>query len=97
MQAILKNSTVSVTSDQVWCDLAGETAILDLKSGQYYGLNTVGARIWELLQDSRTVTELLDVLLSEFDVEALSCERDLFTLLGDLHNKGLIEVKDAPA
>ncbi len=83
------------TKEQVSCDLAGETAILDLKSGQYYGLNPVGARIWALIQESKSVTEVLNIILDEYDVETSSCERDLFALLEELQGKGLVDVKDA--
>jgi hypothetical protein len=97
MNSIMKDSIITVAKEQVSCDLAGETAILDLKSGQYYGLNPVGARIWELLQESRSVTDVLTSILDEYDVEAESCERDLLALLEELHGKGLLDVKDAPA
>ena len=94
---ISKDSIISVIKEQVSCDLAGETAILDLKSGEYYGLNPVGARVWDLIQESKRVTDLLNIILDEYDVAAESCERDLIALLTELHGKGLVEVKDASA
>ncbi len=94
MNAISKSSVIAVVKDQVSCDLAGEAAILDLKSGQYYGLNPVGARIWNLIQEPKSVTEVLHTLLEEYDVESESCERDLLAVLGELETKGLIEVKN---
>jgi hypothetical protein len=95
MNAITKDSIITIAKEQVSCDLAGEKAILDLKSGQYYGLNPVGTRIWDLVQVSRSVNEVLSILLDEFDVEAEACTRDLFALLEELQVKGLVEVKDA--
>jgi hypothetical protein len=94
---ISKDSIVTVTKEQVSCDLAGETAILDLKSGEYYGLNPVGARVWDLIQETRRVTDVLRIILDEYDVAAESCERDLLALITELHGKGLVEVKDAAA
>ena len=91
---ILGSSVVVAVSGQVSCDLAGETAILDIKSGIYYGLNAVGTRIWNLIQEPRIVTEVRDVLLEEYDVEPDCCERDLLALLQELAAKGLIEIKD---
>ena len=96
MNSIMKVSIITVAKEQVSCDLAGETAILDLKSGQYYGLNPVGTRIWELIQESRSVTEVLSIILDEYDVEAQACERDLIAVIEELHGKGLLEVKDEP-
>jgi hypothetical protein len=50
---IAKTSTVVAAKDQVSCDLAGEAVILNLKSGIYYGLNPVAARVWSLIQRAR--------------------------------------------
>jgi hypothetical protein len=83
-----------VSKDQISCDLAEETAILDVKLGIYYGLNTVGTRIWKLIQEPRPVYEVRDALLEEYEVEPERCERDVFALLQELASKGLIEIKD---
>jgi hypothetical protein len=49
-KTVSRTSTARATRDQVSSDLKGEVAILDLKAGVYYGLDAVGARVWELLQ-----------------------------------------------
>ncbi len=51
-----------------------------LLSGVYYGLNAVGASIWNLLQQPRTVSEIRDAILGEYEAEPQQCERDLLTL-----------------
>ena len=79
--------------DQVSSDLGGEVAILDLKAGVYYGLDAVGARIWSLIQEPRTVNEIRNILLEEYEVEPERCERDLLVLLQRLADEGLIEVE----
>ena len=57
------DSIVVATENQVSSDLGDETAILGLKSGVYYGLDPVGARIWSLLQEEKTVAQIKTVLL----------------------------------
>jgi hypothetical protein len=86
-------STVVSAKDQVSSDLGGEVAILDLKAGVYYGLDAVGARIWSLIQEPRTVNEIRDILLEEYEVEPERCERDLLVLLQRLADEGIIEVE----
>ena len=83
-----------VSKDSLSSDLGDEIAILNLKGGAYYGMNTVGARIWSLIQEPKIVEEICRVLVNEYDVEPHRCERDLIQLLQDLANEGLIEVKD---
>lgn len=90
-------TTVVASQDQVFCDLAGEAAILNLKNSVYYGLDPVGARIWALVQEPVTVSSIRDVILREYDVERHQCEHDLLDLLQKLAAQGLIAVKSAPA
>ncbi|MEJ2600005.1 MAG: PqqD family peptide modification chaperone [Anaerolineales bacterium] len=92
------NTTVVASTDQVSGELQeGDLAILNLKDGVYYGLNSVGSRIWALLQAPVTVMELRDALLAEYDVDVDDCTRELVALLNDLSNKELIEVHAAGA
>jgi hypothetical protein len=90
------SSTVVAVKHQVSCDLAGDAAILDMKSGIYYGLNPIGALIWQLVQAPQTVNAIRDVILREYDVEPVRCEEDLLTLLQELASRGLIEVRNEP-
>jgi len=85
-------SLIVATQHQVSSDLADEAVILDMPSGTYYGLNAVGASIWKLIQVPKTVHQLQEALLEEYEVDADTCEGDLLALLNDLQNKGLIEV-----
>lgn len=86
------NSLIVVSKDQVSCELADEVAILSLKDHIYYGLNPVGARVWQLLQKQMTLAALFDTLLSEYDVDANHLERDLNDLLNTLAQQGLVEI-----
>jgi hypothetical protein len=85
------NSRIVVTRDQVSCDIGGETAILNLGSGVYYGLDDVGSRIWDLIQKPKTIAELETLLLEEYDVEADRIASDLRELCEKLASARLIE------
>jgi len=89
------HSIVVASPEQVSCPLGDESAILNLKNTVYYGLNSVGARVWELLQQPRSVGEIREAMLEEFEVEAERCERDLLDLLEKMRSEGLIEVQSA--
>ncbi len=91
---ISDRTVVVVAKDQVSCDLAGEAAILNIKSGVYYGLDPVGARIWSLMQEPRAVVDIRNAITDEYDVEPDQCASDLASLLDKLLAEGLIEVKD---
>lgn len=89
-------SIVVAAAEQVSCRLGEESAIFNLKNSVYYGLDTVGARVWTLLQEPRTIGELRDTLLGEYEVEAERCEQDLLGLLEKMRGEGLIEVRGVP-
>lgn len=94
MANISKETIVAAAPEQVSCDLAGEAAILDLKSGIYYGLDAVGARIWELIQQPKAVSEIHQALLEEYEVESERCLSDLLNILQSLSDNKLIEVRE---
>jgi hypothetical protein len=100
MELLVRKAMVSMTSSvmaakgQVSSDLGGEVAILNLEAGTYYGLDSVGARVWSLIQEPITVEEIRTNLVSEYDVDPDQCERDLITLLQRLADEGLVEVRD---
>lgn len=89
-------ATVIATARQVSADLSGEAVVLHLDRGVYYGLNSVGARIWQLVQSPITVDGIVRTLLAEYEVERERCEADVQDLLARLSEAGLVEVHDAP-
>jgi hypothetical protein len=90
-------SIVVAAKDQVSCDLQGEAAILNLANGIYYGLDSIGAQVWTLLQQPRRVQEIREAVLRDYEVEPERCHTDLLALLERLRAEGLIEVRDGPA
>jgi Coenzyme PQQ synthesis protein D (PqqD) len=91
------HSVVAASSGQVSCPLGEESAILNLSSSIYYGLDSVGTMVWNMLRQPRSVGDIRDALLDEYDVDASRCERDLFELLLRMRDEGLVEVRVTPA
>ena len=87
------DSIVSVAPEQLSCALGEESAILNLKNTVYYGLDPVGTRIWNLIQQPISVRELKGRLMDEYEVDADRCEGDLLSLLETMRNEGLIRVE----
>ncbi len=91
---ISDSSIVVADREQIFSDIGGEAVILHLKTGIYHGLNEIGARIWTLIQEPKSVKDIQRILLEEYEVEVERCDRDLIALLKDLLAAGLIEVKN---
>jgi hypothetical protein len=69
-----------------------ETVILDLGSGTYFGLDPVGARIWQLIGERMTLGEICDTMLDEYDVSREQLERDVLDLADKLLEQKLISL-----
>ena len=67
-----------------------ETVILDLASGTYFGLDPVGARIWQLMGEGRTLAEISETMLDEYEVERAQLGADVLRLTGELLERGLV-------
>ena len=84
---------VKPSEDVVWRNLQGESVLLDLKSGVYFGLDAVGTRIWTLLQAHRDLQAVLQELLCEYEVSEEKCASDLLDLVSALAEKGLVQTQ----
>lgn len=87
---------VSATSQQVSTDLNGERCILHTRTGQYYSLNPVGARVWELVSEPLKVSDVCDRIQREYDVDRATCEKDVIELLESLCEADLVDVRIEP-
>lgn len=91
----LEDSVVASRSTQLSTDLGGEFVILSLIDEVYYGLDGVGARVWELIQEPRTVASVAQSIRDEYDVDADRCASDIRNLLADLAERSLVEISPA--
>ena len=93
----LNKLAVTIPQEVLFQDLGAETVLLNVATGKYHGLNGVGSRIWELIQESNPMETVLATLLDEFEVSSETLENDLSQFLGVLQSKGLIEIHAANA
>jgi len=82
--------------DDVLAQEAGDTVILlTPDSGEYFTLNEVGGRIWELADGSRSVADIAGVLAAEYEAPADEIGADALEVLGELADARL--VSDGPS
>lgn len=91
---ITVQSTVIVAPGLTAAHLGDEAVLLDANSGRYYGLNELGARIFELAKSATSVEAIRDALLQEYKVEADRLEADLVAFLQEMEDRELIHVTD---
>ena len=83
---ITKNTEIDDT------DLDGEKVMMNLDKGQYFMMNEVGSRIWELIEGNTPIVNIIETLTNEYDVDEETCENTVMEFLGRLKNADLIKV-----
>jgi Coenzyme PQQ synthesis protein D (PqqD) len=68
----------------------GEAVLLDIESGAYFSLNSVGSRIWELCDGTRSTAEIVSVICDEFDVAEDVALADAQEILDELEKEKLV-------
>lgn len=69
---------------------AGQVVLLDLDGGQYYALDEVSGRIWDLCDGSRDVSTLVSEICRDYDAPAESVEEDVLAFLGEMVEEKLV-------
>ncbi|HET6955854.1 MAG TPA: PqqD family protein [Vicinamibacterales bacterium] len=92
MTASLDRS-VRVGKDVMFRELDGEAVLLNLESGKYYGLDPVGSRIWQFVQQTPLLRSVWQSMQDEFDAPADTLHTDLLTFIDELSGEGLITLQ----
>lgn len=72
-------------------DLEGEAVLLDINTGLYYGLSSVGARIMTMLKEPVRVSSIVETLLQEYDVDVHQLRSDIIGFLLEMEDRKLIQ------
>ena len=83
---------VVVPPDVLIRELDGEAVLLNLASESYFGLDEVGARMWQVLTTSESIETAQAQLLAEYEVEPERLRQDLLALVTQLAGHGLVEL-----
>ena len=89
---MMDNTVLTVSKDVLFQEVSGETVLLDLASEQYFGLDEVGTRVWQLVNEGKSLEAMVEVLLGEYEVERERLEGDVRALLESLLEAGLVEM-----
>ena len=87
---MISTDKIIVSSQAIARQVGDETVILHLGSGTYFGLDAVGARVWQLMGEGKSLDEICDVVLDEYDVSREDLERDITSLIKDLLAQDLV-------
>jgi predicted PhzF superfamily epimerase YddE/YHI9 len=83
----------TVASDVLWNEVEGELVLLDLNSEKYFGLDETGTAIWKAVTRAPTIEDAYQELSAIYEVEREELRADLKSLLQELIDRGLLEIR----
>lgn len=86
------DSRVRRNPDILTAVIDDEIVMMSADQGQYFGLNTIGAYIWNMTEDPVPVEKLIAMLCQSYDVSAETCKDDTLPFLNNMIDSGLMEV-----
>jgi hypothetical protein len=89
--AVSFTDRVRVAPDVLFRLVGEEGVLVNLRTELYFGLNPVGARMWNVLSSANTIQAAYEELLQEYEVEPAQLRADLEELIEQLLGQKLIE------
>lgn len=86
------SSKIAIPDQVIYSQVAGELVLLNLNSGKYYGLDEVGARMYNLLVEYGCLEPAYQTLLAEYDVDGERLQSDLIHLVDHLVENKLLQI-----
>lgn len=83
---LIRRSAAPLTAE-----VDGELVMLDPQSNAYFGLDAIGHRIWRLLEHPTTIEAMVSALVAEYDIDSLTCDHDVSSLVDEMIEAGLVE------
>jgi hydroxymethylpyrimidine pyrophosphatase-like HAD family hydrolase len=88
----IDNDTIIVQAEGIDAtDLNGEKVMMNLDKGQYFALNQVGSRIWDIINKPASVKEITDTLIKEYDIDEETCKSSVITFLEGMNDVEIIK------
>ncbi|NJD90496.1 MAG: lasso peptide biosynthesis PqqD family chaperone [Geobacter sp.] len=85
-------STISQIDDIVASDIEDEKVMMSIEKGEYFGLEPIGSRIWEMMATPVKVSAIIDAMLNQYDIDRQTCENDVLKFLSELNDAGIIRI-----
>lgn len=92
MNKIGLNSCISRKPDLIATDMDGDTVMMSIEHGAYYGVGGVGSRVWELIESPVTVDQIIQTICAEYEVGQVQCQEDMLFFLHELEKNELVTV-----
>ena len=85
--------TVLARADElIEAEIDGDTVMMSIERGEYYGLDTIGSEIWKMLATPLSVAAICETMITRYEVAPEQCQRDVIAFLDDLVSDGSLHI-----
>lgn len=89
---INRDSKVVIGKSVSTSEIDNEKVMIDFETGKYFMIKGVGNDIWERVQSEISVDDLISSLLSEYEIDEPTCEKQVIAFLDKLNEYGFLKV-----
>ncbi|MES2355952.1 MAG: lasso peptide biosynthesis PqqD family chaperone [Pseudomonadota bacterium] len=90
MNALTLDTKVLRNPDLVATKMDGEVVMMSIELGEYFGINSVGSRIWELLESKQSISEICKHICDEYEVDSEQCQLDVLAFTNDMLARNIV-------
>lgn len=90
IQEVLVDYIFERNHNQIFSAIEDEIVILNIETSEYISNNKVGSSIWGFLEEPHTFNDIIEYLVSIYDVSLQECQQDTEPFLVEMINAGLI-------
>jgi len=76
--------------DLIATDMDGDTVMMSIERGEYFGIGGVGSRVWDLLAQPTSMSQLTATICAEYEVDATTCQTDMNKFAQELLQNDLV-------
>ncbi len=89
---LMNGAIISRASSVLYNDFDDGLMMMDIDSGNYFDVDSVGARVWTLLEKPMSLDQICAALASEYDVERDLCLKQTAEFIAFLGEKHLVQL-----
>ncbi len=92
--SITLQSLIARNLEIITNEIDDELVMMSVEEGKYFGLNAIGASIWEQLEEPKTIESIVNILLDKFEVNQEQCEKESLDFISEMIKKNVILVQE---
>ena len=91
------NAIIQREPEVIAAEVDQDLIMVSIATGSYYGLSDVSREIWDAIERPKRISDLVDALTANYQIDSSSCEAQTLSFLQALLDEGLLRVEDGSA